>query len=667
MILLSKKRWINLGIAGYQWSDVINIDVLNLHYFMLRNQQQDVSETAHGFTVEAFITMCLEISVVQDSHLLTIRRETDKGSFKFINNLDDMIVFLSQDPSHLERNVAEVMMHPMTWAYYSWPSTHSKKRDLYMRVLNLKTDNLSSIARVEYEVQAMSYDILKTRIYHKAEMSGASLEFTFSSILEEIDNSRLIKQIELNIPYLGLSIIGGNRENRRELLYISMSELIIKANYFEKFTKIYMRLRYFNIDNNSEFVSHYPIFLSPEYSFEMMRKFDKQHVDLYVKMLNKPKDGQLENITVINKVNLNLIGSVLKIEESFIHFALNAMEGAIQENKMSQAFMLKKQVRELEIDPDEQKDYKIDLRDGSEKNYRGIDMQKLQPTTMYINELEISEHTMEISLKRERGDDSKAALNKYSKYLKSYGFDYMVSIEGLMLHFNKFELENDIYPAQTVQTEVVRQYRNNAVRSALSSMLDLNILGNPSKVARELKLGMKDMVDLPSKRAHENNNSMIGLSKGIGEGSKSMVKHTAIGTLGAMSTITRTVGNLSSDLTFDKRYMKERNKLRSTQANKDMGTMNQSLRQLGFSMKESVSGLFTKPAEMSEKEDIWGAIKGSFIGVGGLITKPITGIFDFASTLTKGARDNIDTDNIAPSNDRVRNPRAFYGKTSLIK
>ena len=97
-----------------------------------------------------------------------------------------------------------------------------------------------------------------------------------------------------------------------------------------------------------------------------------------------------------------------------------------------------------------------------------------------------------------------------------------------------------------------------------------------------------------------------------------------------------------------------------------MGTMNQSLRQLGFSMKESVAGLFTKPAEMSEKEDIWGAIKGSFIGIGGLITKPVTGILDFASTLTRGAKDNLDT-NQALSTVRVRNPRAFYGKTSFIK
>lgn len=665
----SHKRFINFGVAGYEWSDDIQINSLNLHYFMLRHKQGRTIPSDHGgFQIEQFITLCIEVAIQEDSNLIVVRRETEKGSFRFVNNLDDMIVFLSQDGEKLHQGIAEVFLHEQQGScYYSWPSSLSKKREIFISVYNIKTQTRSDIVKLEYSKATMSYDLLSSRIYHQSEMVGGTMMCTFTHFPRKIqDNYSPNTKIHLEIPYLGLSVIGGLREGRRELLFLSISDLKVDAEFFEKKKKLRAKIRYFNIDNNSEFLSFYPIFFSPKISYENMIANDLNHIDLYVSLRNK--SDAYDNMTIIKKVDLKMIGNVIKIEESFIHFALSAFDIANKERKISQAFLLKSQVRELEFSPEHNADYTDRLAQAAHKNYKNLEYKNVEPSTTYINELAIGEHDISLSLKRERGDAAKAALNRYSKYLKSYGFDYLVfSIEDLTISFNPFILPNDIYPLQAVQKQLIKQYRNDAIKSALASLLDLNILGNPSKVFRELRTGAQDLVNKPSQRAEEYNNSLYGLSRGVGEGTKSMAKHTAMGTLGAVSTITGTLGNITSGLSFDKRYMKERTRLRTAQANKDMGTMTTSLKQLGFSFKDSVAGIFTKPAEMAEKEDVWGAVKGSFIGVGGLIAKPITGLLDFASNLAKGGRDALDTENLAPSTMRVRNPRAFYGKTGYIK
>lgn len=632
---------------------------------MLKSIFNPTSPVDGNFVIEKYITMSLQVTLEQDSYLLTVSEESEMGSFKFVNNLDGMIIFLSQDQRKLRANVAELNLPPQTWRYYSWPSTFSKKRSLFMRVLKESTRQLTDIIEVDYEKSSNSYNILGTRFYHNRELSGGSMIFKFSYIFDQQEQTRQLRTTTLNIPYLGFSIVGGKRENRRELLFMSLTEMRVRLEYYDKFIKTEVKITYFNIDNNSEFICYYPMLFSPKYSYESMKRHGLHHIDLFVKSLSKD-EVHPKGSTVINKIDFKIIGNQVKIEESFIHIALSALDSMVQDSKISNSFIKKGQLRDLEIDPEANLDYKIELAEKAQENYKRIAVQEKQPSQLYLNEMAVCEHDINISLKRERGDDPRAALNKYSKYLKSVGFDYMISIEDLEILFNKFILPNELYPIQTVQKELINTYKNNGIQSAITSMLDLNILGNPRRVAREIRVGFDDLVDKPAEGLKQTN-SVVGLSKGVAQGTGSLARHTAMGTLGGVSTITGTVGNLTSGLTLDKRYMYERQKLKAAQVNRDMGTMTLGLKQLGFSLKDSVAGVFTKPVEMTEKEGIFGAIKGSFIGLSGLITKPITGLFDFASTVTGGAKKAMDNTNLTPATMRVRNPRAFYGKNSYIK
>ena len=72
-----------------------------------------------------------------------------------------------------------------------------------------------------------------------------------------------------------------------------------------------------------------------------------------------------------------------------------------------------------------------------------------------------------------------------------------------------------------------------------------------------------------------------------------------------------------------------------------------------------VKDVFVKPVEGAQKDNISGFGKGILQGFGGLVSKPISGFFDFVSKTSEGIKNTIAQDD---SELKVeRKPRAFYG------
>ena len=55
-------------------------------------------------------------------------------------------------------------------------------------------------------------------------MSGPCLILKFSTIADQKEKRKLMSTFNFLMPYLGVSLIGGRDQNRRELLYISILE-----------------------------------------------------------------------------------------------------------------------------------------------------------------------------------------------------------------------------------------------------------------------------------------------------------------------------------------------------------------------------------------------------------------------------------------------------------
>ena len=71
---------------------------------MIKNVFDQTPNIVEGITIERFLTLSVQITYLWNAtHLLTVRREPEQGAFKIMNNLDDIILFFSQDPFKLQK------------------------------------------------------------------------------------------------------------------------------------------------------------------------------------------------------------------------------------------------------------------------------------------------------------------------------------------------------------------------------------------------------------------------------------------------------------------------------------------------------------------------------------------------------------------------------------
>ena len=69
-------------------------------------------------------------------------------------------------------------------------------------------------------------------------------------------------------------------------MYISIIELTYNQMVYDRISKLFLKLRFLNIDNSSEYLAYYPILFTPKFSYDNIRENDWNHFDLYIKQVN---------------------------------------------------------------------------------------------------------------------------------------------------------------------------------------------------------------------------------------------------------------------------------------------------------------------------------------------------------------------------------------------
>lgn len=647
-------------MKGYEASDDLLVNKLSMTYFSLKASDQKKVKVK-GFDVESYSNFSLEVTIENSCFMLNVRQEKKVGSINFTNKLEDSWIMLSQDQEKLSKGVSEVYLEPEQTVPYSWPKHNAMPQKLWAVMINAKTGTRSSIFKVNYKEEMNSYDVGGIRVYHNSEWSGASINLVFTPIMEKSEGRKLKSEMTVLVPYLGVSVVCGTGETRSELVLLSIRDMSVKKENFDSENLMSFKIRCLNVDNTSESRPYYPILLTPAISYENLLNLDRDHIDVFIRTANQANSSMV----FYKEINIELISNIIKIEESFIHSLLMFNDIRTSNGKIIERFMVKGQQKSWEYENEMKKVNREELVTRVSTNWKN--QKKTQgPASTYVNQINISEHEINFSLKNEAIDNTDSPLKKYAAYLSSMGFDYLISIDDLSIVFGYFELEKDTYPIQTVQQAIMSKYKSDGIRTALSGMLDLNLFGNPQKFAKTIKKGIIGLVDKPIAR-RKKENTVVSVAKGIGEGTGTFARYTAIGTFGSVSNIVGSLANFSSKVSLDQQYAAQRERLKAQRPQNFQSSMGHATEELAFSMKDTVAGVFTKQHEMTEKEGLLGAFKGAFLGLGGLVTKPVTGILDFASTATGGLRQACDYDELKPSTSRLREPRAFYGEGSLLK
>jgi len=78
-------------------------------------------------------------------------------------------------------------------------------------------------------------------------------------------------------------------------------------------------------------------------------------------------------------------------------------------------------------------------------------------------------------------------------------------------------------------------------------------------------------------------------------------------------------------------------------------------------------GLFTKPFEEASRSGFTGFLKGSYMGISGVIVKPVIGLLDAASKTAEGFKSMAETNDEGILSRKQRIPRPFYGKQMMFR
>src|SRR5271167_4670288 len=89
--------------------------------------------------------------------------------------------------------------------------------------------------------------------------------------------------------------------------------------------------------------------------------------------------------------------------------------------------------------------------------------------------------------------------------------------------------------------------------------------------------------------------------------------------------------------TMDQQFQAKRRSKRARNRPKHaIGGISSGAKAFGTGLLSGVEGLAMRPLEGAEREGVGGFIKGLGKGIAGFATKPVVGMFDFASNVSEG-------------------------------
>ena len=181
-------------------------------------------------------------------------------------------------------------------------------------------------------------------------------------------------------------------------------------------------------------------------------------------------------------------------------------------------------------------------------------------------------------------------------------------------------------------------YAGNTLRQIYRIVGSLELLGNPRDAFSQIATGVKDFFYEPSRAFLLDPKNPTRLGIGVAKGTLSLVSHSASGFFGFASRMSSTAGHAAATLSLDKKYLRRRDKFVSSlsksgernkgKSEKILEALKRPLQDLIFGFGGAAIGIVVEPYRGCKKNGTLGFTKGFAIGIVGVVTKPLVGIFD---------------------------------------
>lgn len=445
-------------------------------------------------------------------------------------------------------------------------------------------------------------------------------------------------QAHLSLRGIGISIVN---KDPQELVYIFLSDVGVDfaQNRWEQ--KFEFTLQNLQIDNQQIF-SQYPVMVwrapnsEPFFFFSFARVIDYTSVH-YIRDVVVSIDDL--DICMDDEVFLGVWNWVLACGRIF-------QGDEFEENMKSK---IRKQGK-----------LKEEADHLNENYYFQVPKEDFQ-RRFFLRDVSLNESNLLITFINTNKGNSGLRENDVSRIIRTVGA--LANIERAPVKLQSL-LMKDVFLSRGELYEYLFSHYYAQIRKGFAKIIaSADFLGSPMALAGMIKEGAHDFVTLPGKMGREE--GVKGTFKGIGLGTKSLVKSVSYGTFNSLSKISGSVGDGLSSLAMDENYEKQREVLgRSRPQHVGQGLL-YGARDLGLGLFRGISGVFTEPVRGAKRDGVRGFFVGISRGITGLYVKPGVGAVDLLTRTAEGIR-NTTTYWEDGEKVRVRLPR-YIGNDGLIE
>ena len=692
-------------------------------YFFGKGETNDIYMTIHEKNEEWEYSYPFTL---ENQNLITIQLlNTHKTKRKFINissklfNISTLLTFseakinnarvrIDNYSSSISMKIyqqgyqnSELFLDPCSKSIFAWPSQKSKK----ILRFNFGFGELSKSPimishQTQYEILPENLVIIKkdgqkkTKKYPHEEIINIYNNYYFGQTVRisistdgekflikifDVDNnpqkkeSRKIEEMEFQaeINKLGLSIISDNTYttchgkkfssyNRIELCYITLENIQFyydtEKTEEKNTSKIQFKFNYFEIDNQISPFTNFPIVIIPNYEYGMTKENSPDFFNIVYSSENNLK----ENIYKILELKFLIQSFYLNLESNLVSGILNLVKNITLNLKTSLT-----EIHPLFLSEEENAKNHIIISTNYSFPpwYTSVEeVDSDDNKNVFICYLETSPIDIIFSFISENKDKIFNELLMNNPVLRKFTTLFS-NIEKTNLALNKDIRYNISGKTDLIFSSILDTYSQYALLQIMKVGVNIEILGSPVNLVKGFGTGVKDFFQKPVEGII--NGPLEGI-KGVYTGTKSLVKNTIGGTLNSVSKITSGFSKEILMLSQDEKYINERERKNMMNKPKNL------VEGIGFGLSSMMSGIFygvtdvvRKPLEGAKKDNLKGFGKGVLQGLGGLVSKPVSGVVDLISKTTDGFKNTWGFENDQIMQQRY--PRPFYGKFKNIK
>jgi vacuolar protein sorting-associated protein 13A/C len=215
-----------------------------------------------------------------------------------------------------------------------------------------------------------------------------------------------------------------------------------------------------------------------------------------------------------------------------------------------------------------------------------------------------------------------------------------------------------IFEAETSLTnKISTHYTQKATRQLIKLIGALDIIGNPYNLFKNVGTGVVELFEKPIEGFVQG--PLEGI-KGIGKGVGSLAKGIVSGVSNSLSRATSVAASSLASISMDADYVNRRERRITKKPKHVISGLALGITELGMGIVEGGAGIFVNPIKGAIQGGPGGFCKGTLQCSIGIVSKPLTGVLDFASKTAEGIKNTATCWDDKANERRIRPPRVIF-------